>query len=219
MIKTIKYTSYFHNKNKHEIIIKIDSYIRELKNKMSLFVKDNIEELINIGEMNFYNKYYKQFHNDYIIDYETQTLLKYICTFYMNYINSSLQNKRLYIQKEVIIKRYKRRINNHNIGDVKDYSIKRGIPEKRLYLVLKYLIQVQDSYINKIKNPKILDILNSYTSNKRDRVIKLSRLIRSNILNNLNVIVFTTGTFMKKCYSSNRTNSFIKDDTNIKYKY
>ena len=82
-MKTVRLTSKYLNKGKLQSIKDIDVKITVLKNSMSNFVYTHLKELVVLGNLGFTTKYYKQFNNTDITNWETQKLFNMICIMYL----------------------------------------------------------------------------------------------------------------------------------------
>jgi hypothetical protein len=47
MLKTVRFTSKFHNDGKFNVIMEIDEKVKKVKNDMSLFIFNNLNLLLN----------------------------------------------------------------------------------------------------------------------------------------------------------------------------
>ena len=89
--KTVEFTSKYMNTGKLNQLKEIEENVRVLKNKMSVFVYDNIFELLETGYMSFAGKYYKQYKGLLTVD-ETVHLLQDICKNYLVMVKKHIKN-------------------------------------------------------------------------------------------------------------------------------
>jgi hypothetical protein len=130
------------NKGKLQSIKDIDVKITVLKNSMSTFVYNNLKELIVLGNLGFTTKYYKQFNNTDITNWETQKLFNMVCIMYLNSIEKRYKNIKFEVQNKIITTYFKKNTKNHKKNDVKEYTIYKK--KSTLSSLLKYLMYVMD---------------------------------------------------------------------------
>ena len=219
MIKTIRHCSYFMNIGKLDELKKVDQFVLNLKNQISEFIFNHLEKYIALDVYTF-SQYYKQFINadSPLSAWETQALFQDICAFYDVYIKMRLKGFKFHIQKDIRYSYYKRKINNHNIGDLKSKEILFRAPKGNIAKIVKYLLFVVDS----VKIPeKIQAALDAYPQSIQDRILSLAKSIRERLLKKSHVIVFTTGSYRKFGYmtSSKKAQVFQINDANHLYKH
>ena len=215
--KTVIHTSKYLNKNKLDTLKSVDNDVLCLKNEMSQFVHEHILELNNGNVLSFANKYYKQYKSEYLIAWEIQQLFIDICKKYQMVVDRYFKNTNFEIQKSIHRTVYKRNTDKHNKGDLKEYWIVKR--KSSLSSLLKYLIKVP--CFDKITNKDILFQLNSFDEYKQNKILEYAKQKQNEILNEIPVIVFKTGTYTKFGFttSSKKVPCFIVDNTNKKYKY
>ena len=219
MIKTIKHCSYFMNISKLDELKKVDQYVLNLKNQISEFIFNHLDEYIE-NDVYKFSAHYKQFINVNcpLSNWEVQTLFQDICTFYDVYVRIRFKNFKFQIQKDIHYSYYKRKTKDYVKGDLKNKEILFRIPKGNIHKIVKYLIYLKG--FNSIPE-KIQNILNVYDSSIQKRIFNLSRLVRERLLKGLHKIEFKTGSYKKFGYltSSKKEQVFQIDNTNMKYKY
>ena len=219
MIKTIKHCCYFMNIGKLNELKKIDQYVLELKNQISKFIFEHLDEYIE-SDMYKFSAYYKQFVNENcsLSNWEIQTLFQDICTFYDVYVKMRFKNFKFYIQKDIRYTYYKRKTKGHMKGDLKNKEIAFRSPKGNIHKIVKYLIYLKD--FNNIPE-KIQNVLNTYSPSIQERIFNLSRLVRERVLKHLHAIEFKTGSYKKFGYltTSKKEQVFQIDNSNTKYKH
>ena len=215
LTKTVRISSRYLNTGKLSKIKELDENIIMLKNKMSLFVHNNLTELTNLGYMNFGNKYYKQF-NGLLTAWETQKLFMMICQQYLLVVDRYIKNARFDVQVDIHREYYKRNVNGHVKGELrKAYLVKKP---SSLNGMLKYLLYIND--FDNIRNKDVAFRLDSYDENKRNKIIDYAKQKKADILSSIK-LVYKTGTYIKEGYetSSKKHACLYEDTTNNKYQY
>ena len=219
MIKTIKHCSYFMNIGKLDELKKVDQHVLELKNQISKFIFEHLEEYIESDTYKF-SVHYKQFVNVNcpLSNWEVQTLFQDICTFYDVYVKMRFKNFKFQIQKDIRYSYYKRKTKDHIKGDLKDKEIVFRSPKGNVHKIIKYLIYLKD--LNNIPE-KIQNVLSTYNPSIQERIFNLSRLVRERLLKHLHPVEFKTGSYKKFGYltSCKKDQVFQVDNTNTKYKH
>ena len=219
MIKTIKHCSYFMNIGKLEEIKKVDEFVLNLKNRISEFIFNHLDEYIQSDTYKF-SVHYKEFadKNCPLSSWEVQTLFQDICTFYDVYVKMRFKNFKFQIQKEIKYTYYKVNTKEHNKGDLRTKEILFRSPKGNVAKIVKYLIFLKDfeSIPEKIKTE-----LNKYDPKRQLHILQLARNIRSRLLKDLHKIEFKTGSYKKFGHigSSKSAQVFQIDNTNKKYKH
>ena len=220
MIKSERWTSKYLNKDKLNLLQKVDKDTLSLKNEMSKFIFNNINELYyNQDVYSFSKKYLNKFKSEYLKTWNVQTLFQDTIKFYLNLIKVNTNNKSLQITKSFKHTYYLRNTKYHNKGDLKEIRIIKQSTQFTKFI--KYLSYCD---LNHLKLKPEIELLYNYYCDKftEKRIHNLIRLIQNNILKNIKQIEFTTGTF-RATYTSNAgktiNSQFIKDDSNSLYKY
>ena len=219
MIKSERWTSKYLNKDKLNLLQKVNEDTLSLKNKMSKFIFNHIKELYYDQDVySFSKKYLKEFKSEYLKTWNVQTLFQDTIKFYLNIIKVNTQNKSLQIIKSFKTTYYKINTKYHNKGDVKEIRIIKHSTQFTKFI--KYLSYCD---LTNLKLKPEIEILYNYYCDKysKERIHNLVCLIQKNILRKIKQIEFTTGTF-RATYTTNKINrcsQFIKDDSNSLYKY
>lgn len=230
MIKTVRHCSYFANIGKFDKIKKIDSLVIELKNAMSKFCFEHINELASSTSMKFGGKHYKLFTSKEspLSNWEIQQIFLDVATKYLIHVKKLFQNKRIQVQDKIKYSYYQRKTGNKLPGELKTKEItfrtvktinsEGKLVTSTIVPILKYLVYLED--ISQLKHEEIISNLNQFDYHKRQRIINLAILIRQNILKRIRLITFTTGTYQKFGYleSSKKNEVFLEDKTNTKYR-
>ena len=218
LIKTVRISSRYMNIGKLDIIKTHDENVMALKNKMSLFIHNHLDELLKSKFLTFVNKYYKQFEG-ILFAWETQKLFIMICRQYLIAVDRHIKNTKFNIQVDIHREYYIRSTKKHNKGDIKNY---RAILKScSLSGLLKYLLYVND--FDNIQNKDIVFRMDSYSENKRNKIIEYAKQKKADILAGI-LLLYKTGTYIKQGIFSKAKNAEIKnclyeDITNSKYKY
>lgn len=193
---------------------------------MSLFIFNHLEQLFTYkNKYQFSSKYYKNFNSNYISTWCVQTIFNDIITFYQNLIDTYIYNKDFKITSKFKITYYKKNVSKdgiiiHKKGSVKSFQIVKKYTE--LTKLIKYLTFIDLQNIQNLKQ-QIKEIYNYYIDKfTEQRILNLVKNIKKNILKRIKKpIQFTTGTYRTPFNASGKTinSEFIKDDSNVKYKY
>ena len=223
MIRSEKYTSKYLNNNKYQILKQIDQYVKYLKNQISKYCYENIFQLFS--DYNFQVNY-KNFSNQYLDAWETQTIFQDIIKLYQNSFKQHIFNLDFSTQKQIKITYYKRNTkSSKKAGDLKSFSL---VKEKTpLGQLVKYLVFCN---LDNLKLKDQIQNLYDYYKDKgyEDRILKLVNNVKNRLKRKIKCITFSTGTYRKafnfcnvkdkygniRCY-----NGFIKDQENVKFKY
>ena len=218
LTKTVRISSRYMNIGKLDIIKEHDKNVIVLKNKMSAFVHEHLDELLKSNFLKFVNEYYKQFEG-VLFAWETQKLFMMICQQYLIAVDANIKNTRFDVQVDIHREYYVRNTKKHNKGDIKD--CRAILKPSSLSGLLKYLLYVND--FDNIQNKDIAFRLNSYNENKRNKIIEYAKQKKAGILSNIK-LVYKTGTYIKQGFFSKAknaeiTNCLYEDVTNSKYQY
>ena len=218
LTKTVRISSRYMNIGKLDIIKEHDKNVIALKNEMSLFVYEHLDELLKTKFLTFVNKYYKQFEG-VLFAWETQKLFMMICRQYLVVVDRYIKNTRFDVQVDIYREYYVRNTKKHNKGDSKDcHAI---LKPCSLSGLLKYLLYVND--FDNISNKDIVFRLDSYDEYKRNKIIDYAKQKKADILAEI-LLIYKTGTYIKQGIISKAKNAEIKnclyeDVTNSKYQY
>ena len=218
LIKTVRISSRYMNIGKLDIIKTHDENVIVLKNEMSLFVHEHLDELLKSKFLTFVNEYYKQFEG-ILFAWETQKLFMMICQQYLIAVDANIKNAKFNVQVDIHREYYVRNTKKHNNGDIKD--CRAILKPCSLNGLLKYLLYVND--FDNIQNKDIVFRLDSYDDDKRNKIIEYAKQKKAGILAKIKLI-YKTGTYIKQGIFSKAANVKIKnclyeDVTNSKYKY
>lgn len=211
-LKTIRFTSKYHNEEKFNVIFEIDQKVKDLKNKMSQHILDNFDRVL-FDKWNLI-KEYKQFKIPELSAWETQAIFQDIIGLYENQLQRKKQNIDFKIQTGIKITHYKKKTKTHEKGDVKSAIIQTKKTE--LCKVTKYLVYCD---LNKPLPEKIIH-------NYKDRewfpkLLEFVKQKQQSLIKNIRLITFNSGTHRKVAYLNKKLcESFIfNDSTNSKYKW
>lgn len=219
MIKSERWTSKYLNKDKLNLLKQVNEDTLSLKNEMSKFIFNHINELYyNQDVYSFSKKYLNKFKSEYLKTWNVQTLFQDTIKFYLNIIKVNTRNKDLKITKSFKKSYYLKNTKYNNKGDLKEFKIIKHSTQFTKFI--KYLSYCD---LTNLKLKPEIQLMYDYYCNKftKARIHNLIKLIQNNILKNIKQIEFTTGTF-RATYTTNNINrcsQFIKDDTNNLYKY
>lgn len=196
---------------------KTDAFVKDLKNKMSAYILENIQFLMD-DKKEFIRTYVK-FNSNVILAWETQTIFHDIVGFYENRIaqirskiDTSIQvgyNKKYYkkqttLKGGIIAKK----------GSIKDFSIKKKYSD--LGKIVKLLTFLDTENLSKYEGAKFYDSILYFQQNKHwDRILKLAKTINNRAFSDIKLIEFETGTYRINL----KGNEFILDETNEKFKH
>lgn len=236
MLSNFRSTSKYMNNYKLERMRKIDSAIHKLKQRMSTFVHANITTLLTMDDRKFAAEYACFFTSrsnpkGKTIDLEllkeadilsaslsvqeVRKLLEQVCLRYrMRYETGVKKQKLGRVQESFSVSHYKRSTKRKKAGDVKERKLK--MKNSPLVPMLKYLMMVvpKDPTFKSITNKTILAKLESYGDEAREKIFAYIRNKYEDIIANIPVIEFKSGTHVK----DPRSSYFIYDESNEKYK-
>ena len=218
LIKTVRISSRYMNIGKLDIIKEHDENVIVLKNEMSAFVHEHLDELLKTKFLTFVNEYYKQFEG-VLFAWETQKLFMIICQQYLIAVDANIKNAKFNVQVDIHREYYVRNTKKYNKGDIKD--CRAILKPCSLSGLLKYLLYVND--FDNIQNKDISFRFNSYNEDKQNKIIEYVKQKKADILSNI-TLVYKTGTYIKqgifsKAKSAEIKNCLYEDVTNSKYKY
>lgn len=219
MIKSERWTSKYLNKEKLNLLKQVNEDTLFLKNEMSKFIFNHINELYyNQDVYSFSKKYLNKFKSEYLKTWNIQTLFQDTIKFYLNIIKVNTRNKDMKITKSFKKSYYLKNTKYNNKGDLKEFRIIKHSTQFTKFI--KYLSYCD---LTNLKLKPEIQLMYNYYCDKftKNRIHNLVSLIQNNILKNIKQIEFTTGTF-RVTYTTNNINrcsQFIKDDTNNLYKY
>ena len=218
LTKTVRISSRYMNIGKLDIIKEHTENVIVLKNKMSAFVHEHLDELLKTKFLTFVNEYYKQFEG-VLFAWETQKLFMMICRQYLLAVDANIKNTKFNVQVDIQRDYYKRNVNGHVKGELrKAYLVKEP---SSLSGLLKYLLYVND--FNNIQNKDIVFRLDSYDEDKRNKIIEYVKQKKADILAGI-LLIYKTGTYIKqgilsKSKTADIKNCLYEDKTNSEYKY
>ena len=220
MLKTTRTTSRRLNKNKLDLLKKIDEEAKNLKNQMSLFCHAHIFELLSNPK--FYQNY-KLFKSEFLSAWEREDIFGRIILFYKVAFARKIKNLDLKIQKEIKIEKYQKDSKHHKKGDLKSFKVIRKWTS--LGKLVKYLVFCSE----KVKLSDELQSLYDHYRSKgfEDRIKRLIENIRTRLKSKIKLIEFKTGSYEKSfsggCGNKNGNQSmrsgFVYDETNSLHKY
>jgi transposase len=218
MIKSIRYTSKYLNKDKLAKIKEIDSLVLQVKKEMSNFIFKNLNSFIlNPKE---FQQNYKQFKIPEISAWETQTLFQDILGFYDNRILVQKQKQYFGVQSKIKIEKYKVNTKLNKKGDLKSFEV--SFKQTELTKLVKYLTYIDLDRIEAIMLSSKLKDIYLYFSSKLyfSRVLDLVKQKQTNLIRKINLINFSTGTYRKSPSENGSTlsSSIYVDETNEEYK-
>lgn len=206
-LRTIRFSSYFHNDGKFERLSEIDQEVKSIKNKISIYILDNFDKLL-FDKKSLLSDY-KLFKIDSLSAWETQSIFQDIIKLYENQLQKRKQNIDFRIQSSINVEHYKKKTKHHEVGDVKNFKI---ISKKtNLCKVTKYLVYCD---LNKKLPDKIID--NYKNKIWFTRLLSFVKQKQLNLIKSIRLITFSTGTYRKSTSEngSNKSSYIYKDDTN-----
>ena len=218
--KTIRYTCGFQNIGKTDTLKKIDMEVLELKNQMSKYVFEHIDEFLLESKYTFVSRY-KRFQSDYLSAWEIQTLFNIVMTAYDNCVRNKFKAIEVRLFKGFKYSYYKKNVGTHKIGDVKrKYRIE---PLSKYNKLIRFLVWFKDLDHIQLTTPFGKDAikeLRKFKTFNRKLLKKIVGRIRAKIISSCKCIEFTTGSYMKFGYTSTSKKNLVfqDDDTNTKYK-
>ena len=211
-LRTIRFTSKYHNKSKLEKLLDVDEKVLFLKNEMSIFIFNNFKNVL--FDKKIFLKEYKQFKIAELSAWETQSLFQDIIILYENQFHKRKQNVDFKIQLNISTVRYKRNSGNNVKGDLKTFELK--MKKTKLCKVLKYLVFCD---LNK-ELPK--EIVGDYSERVWfNKLINFVKQKQMNLIKSVKLIRFTTGTYRKSTSENGKSkDSYIyEDNTNSLYNW
>lgn len=196
---------------------KTDTFVKDLKNKMSVYILENIQFLMD-DEKSFITTF-KIFKGGGLLSWETQTIFHDIVGFYKNRISQISSKIDTSIQIGYNKKYYKRQTTLKGgiiakKGDIKDFSIKKKYSD--LGKIVKLLTFLDTENLSKYEGAKFYDSILYFQQNKHwERILKLVKTINNRSFSEIKLIEFETGTYRINL----KGNEFILDETNEKFKH
>lgn len=204
-LKTIRFTSSFHNGGKEERILAIDQNVKILKNEISSYIFQNFDRIL--FDKKALLAEYKLFKIPDLSAWETQAIFQDILKLYENQLQKRKMNIDFRIQNGVVIETYLKKTRTKNRGDIKSFKIK--TKKTPLCKVAKYLVfcdlnkplpeAIIEPFKDKVWFPKLL----RFVAQKQINLKKSMKLIQ-----------FQTGTFRK---SPAEKSYIFKDETNARF--
>ena len=132
-VRSVRISSGFANEIKIEKFHQTDAFVLKLKNKMSAYIHNNIQLLMD-GKEEFIRNYNKFNNSEFLMAWETQTLFHDIVGFYKNRIDQLRGTIDTSIQIGYKKTLYKKGVTLKNgiqkkKGDIKDFTIKKKYSE------------------------------------------------------------------------------------------
>jgi len=212
MIKSVMYTSKYHNQIKENNVKQILHIIAKIKNQLSQYVFDHKYLLLtNTGIKELKNSY-KVIKSDIIPAYNISTEHNLIVDLYVNALKQHIKNLNIRLQDKIIVRRYESNTKYHKKGDVKSFQL--WYRTTKLTKLIKYLVYLD--YTKDIKeqlkcNETILAMYEYYEAKGWiDRIVKLAQSKQQRLLAKLKLIKFN------KEYSSLRLD-YVNNKARIDY--
>lgn len=217
MIRAIRTSSKFANEEKIKKFQWADCFVKDLKNRISKYIYENIQWMIDDYEE--FIRTYSQFNSKTISAWETQAIFYDICKSYKNTIDKRKKNIDTSIQAGYEINYYKKKVVigngiTKNKGDVKSFHIKKKYTDMSKFL--KLLVFLDRKNIEKYKDQKIYETIKHYKKNKNwDRILRVADQIYFHMMSKVKLMEFTTGTYRINL----KGDEFIVDKSNSQFKY
>lgn len=216
-VRAIRISSGFANYTKVQQFKNIEVFVKQLKNRMSEYIHQNIQFLID-NKKEFIRTYNK-FNSKNLYAWETQTIFHDICGFYESRIDQLHSRIDTSTQVGYNIKYYKKQTTLKNgliakKGSVKEFSIKKRYNE--VGKIIKLLTFLDTDNLSKYEGAKFYDSILLFQKSKHwDRILNLSKTINNRLFSSIKVIEFKTGTHRINL----KGNEFIVDETNAEFKH
>ena len=216
-VRAIRISSGFANSEKIKRFRWLDSFAKDLKNRISKYIHKNLQALLDDKKKFITN--YSKFNNANLYAWEVQTIFHDVCDFYENRIYQLRSGLDTSIHNGYKIKYYKINITSKEgypikKGSIKDFSIRKKYTE--LSKIVKLLTFLDMDNLQKYKDQKIYSAIETYQKHRHwDRILKLSKQINSRLFSSVNVIEFSTGTYRINL----KGNEFIFDESNKHFKH
>ena len=221
-VRSVRTSAGWANENKVVKAQHVNAFVLELKNKMSVYIKNNFTDLID--DYDEFIRNYSKFNNQLLTAWETQTIFHDICKAYKNILGQLQQNSDTSIQKSIKKEYYKRNVKDkggniiHAIGDVKSYKITKQKTELTKIVKLFSMLDLDllEKYEYYEDNSFYRMIIAPWMRHKHWLSIwRLAKQIQNHIKWKMPTANFTTGTYRVNL----KGNEFIKDETNKEFKY
>ncbi len=223
--KSYRLTSKYANKGKVELVYALFDEAKRIRNEMSVFCFENIEELTKSSVFDF-SKNYKNWKSEVLPAHTVQTLMLDVINFYRNHIKQLIQNitNKIRIQEKFLKETYKK---GKKKGQVKSIDVK--FKKTILTKFVTYLIKVfKIETVTKEKVEKLFQedekfkmlFFNWWESKDEEFKIRAVSLVNrkiNKVRNRIKFIEFTTGTF--RLTNSGYSYEIVKDEKNTLFKY
>ncbi len=225
--KSYRLTSKYANKRKVELVYALFDEAKRIRNEMSVFCFENIEELMKRGVFDF-SLNYKRWESELLPAHTVQTLLLDVIKFYKNHIKRLIQNvtSKIRIQEKFVKETYKRGEKKGRIKSI-DVKFKKTVLTKFItYLIKASKIETVtkekiEKFFSEEGNENFRKLFYSWWKSKneefKNRVISLVNRKISRIRRKIKLINFSTGTF--RLTNSGYSYEIVKDEKNLLFKY
>jgi len=212
MLKSVMYTSKYHNQIKENNVKHLLHTIAKIKNQLSQYVFDHKNLLLTNAGIKELKNSYKVIESDIIPAYNISTEHNLIVDLYVNTLSQHIKNLNIRLQDKIVIQRYTSNTKYHKEGDIK--SIQLWYRTTKLTRLLKYLVYLDftKDIKEQLKSSEAILALYEYYESKGwiDRIVSLAQSKQQRILSKLKLIKFS------KEYSSLRLD-YVANKARIDY--
>jgi len=192
MLKSVMYTSKYHNQIKENNVKQLLHTITTIKNQSSQYVYDHRHLLLTNAGIKELRHNYKLIRSNIIPAYNISTEHDYIVDLYVNAFKQHIKNLNIRLQDKIVIQRYASDTKYHKKGDVKFVQLK--FHTTKLTNLIKYLVYVDHTKDIKeqLKGSEAILAFYEYYESKGwiDRIVKLAQSKQQRILSKLKLIRF-----------------------------
>jgi len=212
MLKSVMYTSKYHNQIKENNVKHLLHTIAKIKNQLSQYVYEHKNLLLSYSGIKELKNSYKVIKSDIIPAYNISTEHDYIVDLYVNALKQHIKNLNIRLQDKIVIQRYARNTQDHKKGDIKSVQFK--YRSTNLTKLIKYLVYLDftKDIKEQLKSSEAILAMYEYYESKgwTSRIIALAQSKQQRLLAKLKLIEFN------KEYSS-LTLDYVDNKTRIDY--
>lgn len=216
-VRAIRISSGFANTEKIRKFQWLDSFVKDLKNRISPYIHKSLQALID-NKKKFITTYNK-FNNENLYAWEVQTIFHDVCDNYENRISQLRSGLDLSIQNGYKKTYYKINITSKEgypikKGSIKDFTIRKKYTEAGK--IIKLLTFLDMDNLEKYKDSKFYDFILFWQKHRHwERILKLSKDINARLFSSVKLIEFRTGTYRVNL----KGDEFVFDESNKHFKH
>jgi hypothetical protein len=192
MIKSVMYTSKYHNRIKENNVKHLLHTIAKIKNQSSQYIYDHKHLLLTNAGIKELKNSYKVIKSDIIPAYNISIEHYLIVDLYVNALQKHIKNLNIRLQDKIVIQRYASDTKDHKKGDIK--SVQLRFHSTKLTKFIKYLVYLDytKNIKEQLKGSEAILAMYEYYESKGwiDRITKLAQSKQQRLLAKLKLIKF-----------------------------